>query len=121
MKKILLTVLIVSFCIAMTACSAKTTGTPKDDSSEISTETTSKTSEESKSSSSYSYNSKSSESSKDESSLSYKSTTKKKKTCIACNGSGIIKQYATNDPWDEGYYMECVACHGKGYYYDLNP
>ena len=53
-----------------------------------------------------------------ESSLGYKTTTGKKKTCIACGGSGVIRQYATNDPYDPGYLMECVACHGKGYYYE---
>ena len=42
----------------------------------------------------------------------------KKKTCIACNGSGRIKQYYTNDPNEEGHWEECVVCGGEGWYYE---
>lgn len=63
--------------------------------------------------------SKSSHSSKSSySTSSKKSTAKTQKTCVACNGIGRVKQYATNDPWDEGYWIECQVCHGKGWYYE---
>ena len=52
------------------------------------------------------------------SSITYKINSYNKKTCIACHGTGIIRQYATNDPYDPGYLMECVACHGQGWYYE---
>jgi len=131
MKRILCLIAMVVLCITLTACSSTVS---TNNSSEI--KNTSSYSESSYDSSSYyeeiSYGSSSyyEESSYDnssyyeessyqsESSLGYRTTTGKKKTCIACNGTGIIRQYATNDPYDPGYLMECVACHGKGYYYE---
>ena len=41
-----------------------------------------------------------------------------KKTCTACNGTGRIKQYYTNDPNEEGHWEECVVCGGEGWYYE---
>ena len=120
MKRILCLIAMVVLCITLTACSSTVS---TNNSSEI--KNTSSYSESSYDSSSYyeesSYGSSSyyEESSyQSESSLGYRTTTGKKKTCIACNGTGIIRQYATNDPYDPGYLMECVACHGKGYYYE---
>ena len=42
----------------------------------------------------------------------------KKKTCSACNGSGRIKQWYTNDPEEEGHWEVCPACGGEGWYYE---
>lgn len=109
MKRILSMIAMIGLCVTLTACASNVnTGSSSAENS------TSSYSE-----SSYSNSSKYEESNyHSESSLGYKTTTGEKKTCIACNGTGVIRQYATNDPYDEGYLMECVACHGKGYYYE---
>ena len=52
------------------------------------------------------------------SSLTYSTTTGKKKTCIACHGSGRVQQWYTNDPDEEPHWETCNACHGLGYYYE---
>ncbi len=41
-----------------------------------------------------------------------------KKTCIACNGAGQVKQWYTNDPDEEAHWEKCYLCDGKGYYYE---
>ena len=101
MKKIICSIMLVGLCVILCACSSKGSSRRQE--------------------SSYSYSSYTYESSRESSrrsSYETSSRTKTKKTCIACHGTGIIRQYETNDPYDPGYLMECVACHGKGYYYD---
>lgn len=34
--------------------------------------------------------------------------------CPNCNGSGFVKYYATDNPWEEGDVGECPMCHGTG-------
>lgn len=41
-----------------------------------------------------------------------------RKTCIACNGSGQVEQWYTNDPAEKPHWETCALCHGKGYYYE---
>lgn len=98
----LLAILLLAFTIFSSGCSGYSTSSSNSYLSESSE-------------SSY-YLSKSS-SSRYSTSSSSKSS-KNKKTCIACHGSVTIKQYATNDPWAEGYWMECLTCHRKGWYYN---
>ena len=98
----LLAILLLAFTIFSSGCSGYSTSSSNSYLSESSE-------------SSY-YLSKSS-SSRYSTSSSSKSS-KNKKTRIACHGSVTIKQYATNDPWAEGYWMECLTCHGKGWYYN---
>ncbi len=111
MKKILCSIILTGLCITLTACSSSSVKSSSSNSE--SSYYSSSNYEESSYKSNYEESSYHSESS-----LGYKTTTGAKKTCIACGGTGVIRQYATNDPYDPGYLMECVACHGKGYYYE---
>ena len=47
-----------------------------------------------------------------------KDTDKKRKTCIACHGTGKVEQYYTDDPLEKPHWETCALCHGKGYYYE---
>ena len=37
-----------------------------------------------------------------------------KRTCPNCSGTGFVKYYATDNPWEQGEIGECPMCHGTG-------
>lgn len=39
---------------------------------------------------------------------------KQTRTCPNCKGSGWVKTYTTNNPWEDATIIECPMCHGSG-------